>query len=144
MKTKFEHSAGGIVFYKNKVLVITTTNLKNEVVNTFPKGHIEKGETEQQAAEREVEEETGLKARVIKKIKDIKYWFVFNNEKIQKKVSWYLMAPVYEDLVDKLTPDKEEEKIQKVEWINLDKIEKILSYDSDKEIIKLLKERFIN
>jgi len=143
MKTKFEHSAGGVVVYKDKVLIITTTNLKNEVVHTFAKGHIENGETEQQAAVREVEEETGLKAEIINKIKDVKYWFVFNNEKIQKKVSWFLMSPVSEDLVDKLCPDTEEEKIHKVEWIDLNEVEKILSYDLDKELIQMLKEKFI-
>jgi len=143
MKTKFEHSAGGVILYKGKVLVITTTNLKNEIVNTFAKGHIEDGETEQQAALREVEEETGLKAEIIKKIKDVQYWFVFNNERIQKKVSWYLMKPISDKYANKLSPDTAEEKIQKVEWIELNQVEKILSYDSDKEIIKLLKQELI-
>jgi 8-oxo-dGTP diphosphatase len=143
MKTKFEYSAGGVVVYKDKVLVITTTNLKNETVNTFPKGHIEKNESAIEAAVREVEEETGLKAQVVTKLDDVKYWFVFNNEKIHKKVSWFLMQPVSDDVVNKLNPDIHEEKIQKVSWVKLEDVEQILSYDSDKNLVKLLKEKFL-
>jgi hypothetical protein len=48
---KFEYSAGGVVVNDNKeVLLIKTKNLKNETVITFPKGHIEKNETSQEAA----------------------------------------------------------------------------------------------
>lgn len=141
MKTKFEYSAGGVVLWENKVLVITTTNLKNEVVNTFPKGHIEQGETQQVAAIREVEEETGLKTQIVDKLRDVEYWFVFNNERIHKKVSWYLMKPISESSANNLSPDREDEKVQNVQWVSIDEVEKILSYKSDKELIKLLKDK---
>ncbi len=141
IKTSNEHSAGGVVIYNNSVLVIKTKNLKAETVFTFPKGHIEKGESRKQAAIREVEEETGLKAEIVEKLDDVNYWFIFNNTKIYKTVSWFIMKPVSEKEVDKLSPDKTEEKIQSVEWVSLDKVEKILSYDSDKRLIQLLKEK---
>jgi 8-oxo-dGTP diphosphatase len=129
-KVKFEFSSGGVVIdEKNFVLVIKTKNLKNQTVYTFPKGHIEKGETSQQAAVREVEEETGVKPEIIKKIKDVEYWFYHNGEKIHKKVTWYLMKP-------KEIKTNQNVEVDEVLWYNIKDVENILSYDSDKQLIK--------
>ncbi len=142
MKTKLEFSSGGIVINNNQVLVIKTKNLKNEVVYTFPKGHIEPKESSQDAALREVEEETGVKCKIIKKIKNIKYWFVYKGEKILKQVTWYLMQPIEIPrgihLSDSSCGIKE---VDEVLWIDLDKVTEILSYKSDKEIISLVKQQ---
>ncbi|MEM4367939.1 MAG: NUDIX hydrolase [Candidatus Anstonellales archaeon] len=133
--TIFEFSAGGIVVDKErKVLVIKTKNLKGETVFTFPKGHIEKEETSQQAAVREVQEETGVLAKIIKKIKDVKYWFFKDNKKILKNVCWYLMVPL--DIRPGISKEVEE-----VLWYPIEDVSKILSYNSDKELInEIMKE----
>lgn len=133
--TIFEFSAGGVVIDKErKVLVIKTKNLKGETVFTFPKGHIEKEETSQQAAVREVQEETGVLAKIIKKIKDVKYWFFKDNKKILKNVCWYLMVPL--DIKPVISKEVEE-----VLWYPIEDVSKILSYNSDKELInEIMKE----
>ena len=59
-----EFSAGGLVRRGGKVLMVKVCNLKGEEVWTFPKGHVEKGETPMEAALREVEEETGWRCRL--------------------------------------------------------------------------------
>ncbi len=129
-KVKYEFSSGGVVVDdKHFVLVIKTKNLKNQTVYTFPKGHIEKGETSKQAAIREVEEETGVKPEIIKKIKDVEYWFYKDSQKINKKVTWYLMKP--KEI--KSNPNIE---VEEVLWYNIKDVENILSYDSDKQLIK--------
>ncbi len=125
---RFEYSAGGVVVDKDKVLVIKTKNLKNEVIYTFPKGHIEEGETPQQAAIREVEEETGVKADIKEKIKDVEYWFIHNGKKIHKTVNWFLMTPI------EVKPTKNIE-VDEVFWYDINKVKDILSYNSDKELI---------
>ncbi len=130
---KFEYSAGGIVVNDNKeVLLIKTKNLKNETVITFPKGHIEKNESALEAAMREVKEETGVEASVIKKIKDVEYWFVHQGQKVHKKVSWFLMKPV------KIGKSKNVE-VDEVFWYDINKVDQILSYKSDKELIAEVK-----
>lgn len=59
-------SAGGVIIREGKILVVKFPN--NDGV-TFPKGHIEEGETDEEAALREVQEETGLKnLRVMEKL----------------------------------------------------------------------------
>ncbi len=130
---KFEYSAGGIVVNDNKeVLLIKTKNLKNETVITFPKGHIEKNESALEAAIREVKEETGVEAFVIKKIKDVEYWFVHQGQKVHKKVFWFLMKPV------KIGESKNVE-VDEVFWYDINKVDQILSYKSDKELIAEVK-----
>lgn len=128
---KYEFSAGGVVIDENnKVLVIKTKNLKNETVYTFPKGHIEEKETTEIAALREVEEETGVKAKILRKLKDVEYWFFRGDEKVHKKVTWYLMVPIQKGMV------KTKHEIEEVLWCDLDKVNTILSYDSDKKLIE--------
>ncbi len=83
-------SAGGVVFYKNSVLLLK----KRNGYWVLPKGHVELGETENEAALREVEEEAGVVAEILEYIDYIEYEFVDfrnNNQEIHKKVFWYLM-----------------------------------------------------
>src|SRR3954468_20685919 len=58
---------------------------------TLPKGHVELRETHEQAALREVREETGCWAELIIKLSDISYWFYLNGAKHKKSVHFYLM-----------------------------------------------------
>lgn len=130
---KYEFSAGGVVLNdQNKVLVIKTKNLKNQIVYTFPKGHIEKNETSQQAALREVKEETGVEAEIIKKIKDVEYWFYHDGNKVHKKVTWYFMKPL------KINSNTNVE-VEETFWYDIKGVEKILSYNSDKQLIQELR-----
>lgn len=61
-KVKWEKSCGAIIFKDG--LFLLTLNRKSKTWG-FPKGHVEKGETEKQTALREVKEETGLRVRLL-------------------------------------------------------------------------------
>lgn len=131
-----EFSAGGIVFNNlGQVLIIKNASLKNPKNSYwgFPKGHLEKGESAEEAALREVEEETGLKVEVIKKIDDSKYIFVNSNqEKISKLVSIFLM---------KQTGKEGELKIQEAElldakFVSVQEALETLRFKNDKELLK--------
>jgi ADP-ribose pyrophosphatase YjhB (NUDIX family) len=141
MATKFEVSAGGIVYDQGKLLVIKTTNLQQKTVWTFPKGHIEKGlnETAEQAALREVEEETGYRCEIIKPIQTVKYWFKEKGFLINKTVHWYLMNPI-EKTAD--TPsgtshrDTGKLEVEETKWLDPEQATEMLSYKSDKEMVQ--------
>lgn len=87
---KREISAGGVVYNtKTKKFLLIKDSYGRW---SLPKGLIEKGESTEQAALREVEEETGLKnLKIIKKLGSIKYIYTLKGQKIFKIVTFFLM-----------------------------------------------------
>lgn len=81
---KREFSAGGIVF-NNQGQVLVTQHSSNKHWS-FPKGHIEKGQSSKEAALREVKEEVGIEAEIIGKVGQSSYVFQNKGEKIFKDV----------------------------------------------------------
>jgi len=130
-----EFSSGGIVIRDAEILLILMKTITGEKVWTFPKGHIENGETEKEAALREVFEETGVLCEIIdeKEFYISHYFFYRNRKKIEKKVFWYLMKPVKET-GEIQTP----EEIEDVRWVRVEESYGILKYDSDKEMVAKL------
>ncbi len=133
-KTETEHSAGGVILEDGRVLLILMRNLKGEKVWTFPKGHLEPGETPRAAAIREVAEETGFDCEIAGDLYTASYSFVRNGSPVDKDVRWYLMRRLGGDGVVK-TP----EEIFGIKWCPLAEAGNCLSYQSDLEILELLK-----
>jgi len=93
-KVRFEFSAGGVVREKNQLLMVKVKNLEGKITWTFPKGHLEKGETAKEAALREVEEETGYQCEILEPLDKVEYFFKRENQLIKKHVTWFLMKPL--------------------------------------------------
>lgn len=85
-------SCGGIVIFRGKILLLYK-NYKNKYDGwVLPKGTVEAGEEHEQTALREVKEETGVSARIIKYIGKSQYSFVVPEDTVEKEVYWYLMT----------------------------------------------------
>lgn len=84
-------SCGGVVIFRGKILVLYK-NLKNKYEGwVLPKGTVEKNEDFEDTALREVKEESGVDARLIKYIGKSQYSFSTSDDMILKDVHWYLM-----------------------------------------------------
>ncbi|HIC09242.1 MAG TPA: NUDIX hydrolase, partial [Aquificales bacterium] len=116
--------AGGVVI-KDKKEVLLIKNPSN--VWTFPKGHIEKGETPIQAAIREVKEETKVEGEVISYLGKINYSFFWKGIKVYKTVYFYLMRYISGIPV----PSWE---VKDTRFFPLEKAQKLLRYKGDKRI----------
>lgn len=134
---KREFSAGGIIFRKNQdqeveILLINNAAMKDPSKSYwgFPKGHIEGKESSEEAALREVKEETGLEVKIIKKIGDSKYVFSHNGEKIFKMVIMFLMKVVGGEL------KFQEQELLGAEWFVSDIAMKKISFGNDKTLLK--------
>ncbi|MDO4965467.1 MAG: NUDIX hydrolase [Lachnospiraceae bacterium] len=85
-------SCGGVVIHRGKILLLYK-NIHNRYEGwVLPKGTVEKGESFEQTALREVKEESGVKAEIIKFVGTSNYSFSVYDENINKEVHWYLMV----------------------------------------------------
>lgn len=126
---KVVEAAGGLVRNEKEAYLFIFRNKKWDL----PKGKIEKGESVEAAAIREVEEETGIKGLAIGSFIETTYHVFRRNSKFRLKVTyWYEM---YSEFDGAFTPQKEE-GIKKVKWKNIEKTKKALT--NSYENIKLL------
>jgi 8-oxo-dGTP pyrophosphatase MutT (NUDIX family) len=130
-----EHSAGGVILEDGRVLLILMRTLKGGKAWTFPKGHLERGETPEAAALREVSEETGWDCEIKSPLFTAQYSFLRDGVPVDKDVRWFLMRRTGGDGRPK-TP----EEVCGIKWLTLAEAAKELVYNSDLEIIKLLKD----
>lgn len=130
---QFEYSAGGVAVNKQgRLLMVKVKNLKGDIVWTFPKGHVEKGEKSEETAVREVREETGWECRIVEPLDTVTYWFKWNSDLIRKAVRWFLMKPV------KHVSEHDELEIIGVEWVDQKEAVMRATYPSDKKLLKKL------
>ena len=127
-----EFSCGGVILDGRKVLLVQVKNLKGKKIWTFPKGHIEAGETPRQAALREVLEETGYKAAIIRPMIRVKYAFTFQGNYIKKMVQWYLMKKL--GRIGK----HDASEILSICWVSLLKAHELVQYPSDIRLVDML------
>ncbi len=129
-------SAGGIVVkaIDGKPHVLLTQHSKHKGWG-FPKGHIEKGEKPEDAAVREVEEETGIKGGVRGRAGDVQYFFVQNGSRIDKTVTFFLM-----DYLDEGHATTAWEVMDQ-EWVPVGEVERHLTFDSERELWQKIREK---
>ena len=146
MKIKNETSAGGIVFreaegekLKAKSYLWLVTQHSQHKGWVFPKGlvgDIQKNEKMEDAALREVEEEGGVKAKIIDPhpVK-VFYSYVWNDMQIDKTVYYYLMEYVSGD------PKNHDWEMMDAKFITEEEVKNLLSYPSDKEAFEKIKNK---
>lgn len=84
--TIFHQSAGAVVMIDRRCLVLRRAD-RDEWI--FPKGHLEQGESSEDAAIREVREETGLEIEIAGELGSTRYTFGRHREQ-HKRVDWFL------------------------------------------------------
>ena len=130
-----EVSAGGLVIDTTgtKGLLIGRRDLKDQsrerLLWSLPKGHIEEGETPEQAAIREVQEETGIESEIARELGVIDFWFMAGGKRIHKTVHHYLFKETGGHLSPQIT------EVDDVGWFPLDEIVGLLAYPDEKKLI---------
>jgi 8-oxo-dGTP pyrophosphatase MutT (NUDIX family) len=128
-----EISAGGVVVRGEEVVVIVPTRRASDGsrVLGLPKGHVDPGETLIQAAQREVREETGIVAEVVRKLGEARYWYRRNGRTIGKSVSFYLFSHLGGDTAD------HDDEVEEVRWIGLKEAQTALTHEAEREMVGL-------
>jgi 8-oxo-dGTP pyrophosphatase MutT (NUDIX family) len=124
-----EFSAGGLVVdAQGQVLLIRARDLRNQPVWTLPKGTLVSGETSEQAALREVCEETGYECEVVRELDVVTYWFQRSGQRIKKTVRWYLMRPVAK-------VGEHDHEVDETAWLPPTEANARLRYESDRRLV---------
>ncbi|KFI45860.1 ADP-ribose pyrophosphatase YjhB, NUDIX family [Bifidobacterium bohemicum] len=127
-----EYSAGGLIFDEHgRVALIARHSRNGHLEWCLPKGHIEKGETPEQTAVREVHEETGILGEIVDSIATIDYWFTGTSQRVHKLVHHFALRRIGGELTVEGDPDHEAEDAI---WVNFDDLESVLSYPNERKI----------
>jgi 8-oxo-dGTP pyrophosphatase MutT (NUDIX family) len=96
---------------------------------TLPKGTPNPGETVEETAIREVQEETGLVVRIVAPLPSIEYTFVQGGTRIHKTVHYFLMEATGGDLAD------HDHEFEEVRWIDFDEAPRVLSFETERNLV---------
>ena len=136
-----ETSAGGLVVDVQDghafTAVIARRNRGGRLEWCLPKGHLEGEETAEQAAVREIAEETGIEGRVLRHLATIDYWFAGDDHRVHKVVHHFLLEATGGSLTTENDPDHEAEDVA---WVALEDVARRLAYPNERRIVAAARE----
>jgi 8-oxo-dGTP pyrophosphatase MutT (NUDIX family) len=129
-----ETSSGGFVLAADgtsRVALIGRLTRNGRIDWCVPKGHPEGDENLEQAAIREIAEETGLEAEIIVNLGDIHYEFSAGNKLISKTVHHFLMRQTGGDLTVENDPQREAVDVQ---WFEIENLDTTLAHENERRM----------
>ena len=130
-----ETSAGGLVVLQDggepHAAVIARRNRAGRLEWCLPKGHLEGSETPEEAAVREIAEETGILGRVVLALGTIDYWFTGDDHRVHKVVHHFLLHATGGELTVAGDPDGEAEDVA---WVRVADLGARLAYPNERRL----------
>ncbi len=134
MESRSEVSAGGVVYRREDdaidLALAARRTRRGQLAWGLAKGAIERGESDEQAAVREVLEETGLRAAVEADLGDIRYFYVWEGVRVRKRVHFFLMRATGGDVAE------HDSEMEDVRWFPLRTAIKRAAYKGEREVIQ--------
>ncbi|HMA46388.1 MAG TPA: NUDIX hydrolase, partial [Frankiaceae bacterium] len=128
-----ETSAGGLVLDGRspsaRGALIARRDRRGRLLWSLPKGHVEPGETPEQAAVREVAEETGVHGVVLGPLGTIDFWFVAGGQRVHKTVHHFLLLRTHGELSDA------DVEVAEVGWVPLAEVAGRLAYADERRLL---------
>jgi 8-oxo-dGTP pyrophosphatase MutT (NUDIX family) len=134
METRSELSSGGVVYRRTNdgvdVALAARRTRRGDLAWGLPKGAIEPGESQEQAAVREVFEETGLLAEIETDLGEIRYFYVWEGVRVRKRVRFFLMRATGGD------PSQHDSEMEDVGWFPIRTALRRATYRGEREVIE--------
>jgi 8-oxo-dGTP pyrophosphatase MutT (NUDIX family) len=128
-----ETSAGGLVVDSSSgtavAALIGRKDRRGRLLWSLPKGHIEAGESAEQAAIREVAEETGIAGTIVGRLGTIDFWFMADGRRVHKTVHHFLLRAEGGELSDA------DVEVTAVAWVPLDELGARLAYEDERTLV---------
>lgn len=124
----FEKSCGAVIIRKK------TTNIETLIIQmlgghwSFPKGHVEKDETEVETALREIKEETNLDVVIDTRFREITTYSP--KPEVLKDVIYFIAIPKTTEVII------QKEELQSAKWLEIHEALNLVTYEDDKKILK--------
>ena len=138
-----EFSAGGVVVRVvrgRKVLAAIRPQGKPEGVWALPKGNLDPGESPADTAIREVREETGVEARLVEKLGDVRYVYTRRGGvRVFKVVSFFLLRATRGRIGD--IDESARVEVAEARWLPLDEAPRLLAYGGEREMAAKARDR---
>jgi ADP-ribose pyrophosphatase YjhB (NUDIX family) len=139
METRSEVSAGGVVYRTEddatEICLTARRTRRGDLVWGLPKGAVEPDESPEEAALREVREESGLEAEIEDDLGMIRYFYVWDKVRIRKQVRFFLMRATGGDITE------HDEEMEDVRWFPLARAVKRAGYRGEREVLERAAER---
>jgi 8-oxo-dGTP pyrophosphatase MutT (NUDIX family) len=130
--TKSDEAAGGLVVRRDAdavSVVLIAVARESSLRWSLPKGHYKKRETPEQAALREVREETGLEVEIVAPLVTIDYWFVEKRVRYHKFVRYFLMRATGGRLED------HDDEVVEARWFDWDEAVRRMTYANERDVL---------
>ena len=131
--TKREISAGGVVYRRGddgiEIVLASRRTRRGQLAWGLAKGGIEDEESMEDAAVREVREETGLFAEIEASLGETRYFYVWENVRIRKTVHFFLMRHTGGDIDDR------DDEMEEIRWFPLERALKRAAYRGERDVL---------
>jgi 8-oxo-dGTP pyrophosphatase MutT (NUDIX family) len=133
-------SAGGVAFRRDHAgIEIALIAVGPKLRWQLPKGTVERGESPQAAALREVREEAGIETEILEQLQVIEYWYAGDSRgrrvRFHKHVYFYLMLYLRGDVVD------HDDEVRDARWVPIDEAIERLAFENERKVVERAKER---
>jgi 8-oxo-dGTP pyrophosphatase MutT (NUDIX family) len=134
-ETRTEVSSGGVVYRRRhdgkvEILLAARRTRRGDIAWGLAKGGIEDGETIEDAAVREVREETGIDAVIEESLGDTRYFYIWEEVRIRKTVHFFLMRATGGDI------EARDDEMEEVRWFPLSRALKRAAYRGERQVLQ--------
>lgn len=134
MNTRSEVSAGGVVYRRSpdgiEVALAARRTRRGDLAWGLPKGLVEPDETPEEAALREVREESGLESQLEDSLGEIRYFYVWEGTRVRKLVWFFLMRATGGDV------SLHDDEMEDVRWFPLANAVRQATYRGEREVLE--------